>query len=146
MKRRSVLKILVGTILAPIGTIIAEKSKPRKGPPRWKKSTKPVETPTSNNVGDSIDWVLKYAKDARWDIVARAWRIMEEGARNKAMRRRYNMAKVEIYGVEALTDKEYNELAVQAWIDTLTNSNARNPHHRYVEFPGKNKDLDYATT
>lgn len=32
---------------------------------------------TTYEVGSSIDWLLKYARDARWDIVARAMQILE---------------------------------------------------------------------
>lgn len=31
------------------------------------------------DVGNSIDWLLKYARDARWDIVARAMQTLESG-------------------------------------------------------------------
>lgn len=31
------------------------------------------------DVGNAIDWMLKYARDARWDIVARATEVMEAG-------------------------------------------------------------------
>ena len=30
-------------------------------------------------VGDSIDWRLKYAREARWDIVSRAMQVLENG-------------------------------------------------------------------
>ena len=31
-----------------------------------------------NDVESSIDWLLEYCKDARWDLVSRAHKIMEE--------------------------------------------------------------------
>lgn len=31
------------------------------------------------DIGSSIDWLLRYAKDARWDIVSRAISVMEAG-------------------------------------------------------------------
>ena len=31
------------------------------------------------SVGNSIDWLLRYARDARWDVVGRAMRILEAG-------------------------------------------------------------------
>lgn len=37
-----------------------------------------VMVPTYD-VGNSIDWLLKYARDARWDIVARAMQVLESG-------------------------------------------------------------------
>lgn len=33
--------------------------------------------------GNAIDWLLKYAREARWDIVARAMQVMEAGIRKK---------------------------------------------------------------
>jgi hypothetical protein len=37
-----------------------------------------VMVPTYD-VGNSIDWLLKYARDARWDIVGRAMQVLESG-------------------------------------------------------------------
>lgn len=37
-----------------------------------------VTVPTYE-VGNTIDWPLKYARDARWDIVGRAMRVLEAG-------------------------------------------------------------------
>lgn len=34
-----------------------------------------VMVPTYD-IGASIDWLLKYARDARWDVVQRAWEVM----------------------------------------------------------------------
>jgi len=35
------------------------------------------------NVGNAIDWSLRYARDARWDIVTRALEVMEAGVIKK---------------------------------------------------------------
>lgn len=37
-----------------------------------------VNVPTYD-VGNAIDWLLKYARDARWDIVGRAMQVLEAG-------------------------------------------------------------------
>lgn len=37
-----------------------------------------VMVPTFD-VGNAIDWLLKYARDARWDVVSRATEVMEAG-------------------------------------------------------------------
>lgn len=37
-----------------------------------------VMVPTYD-IGNSIDWLLKYAKNARWDIVTRAMQVLESG-------------------------------------------------------------------
>jgi len=37
-----------------------------------------VTVPTYD-VGNSIDWILKYARDARWDIVTRAMQVLQGG-------------------------------------------------------------------
>jgi hypothetical protein len=37
-----------------------------------------VQVPTFE-IGNAIDWLLKYARDARWDIVARAMQVLEAG-------------------------------------------------------------------
>ncbi len=37
-----------------------------------------VTVPTFD-VGSSVDWLLKYAREARWDIVSRAMEVMEAG-------------------------------------------------------------------
>jgi len=42
-----------------------------------------VMVPTYD-VGSSIDWNLKYARDARWDIVGRAMQVLEAGFVRKA--------------------------------------------------------------
>jgi hypothetical protein len=41
-----------------------------------------VQVPTYE-IGNSIDWLLKYARDARWDIVGRAMQAMEAGVVKK---------------------------------------------------------------
>lgn len=42
-----------------------------------------VMVPTYD-VGNSIDWALKYARDARWDVVGRAMQVLEAGFVRKA--------------------------------------------------------------
>lgn len=41
-----------------------------------------VQVPTYD-IGNSIDWLLKYARDARWDIVGRAMQVLEAGFTKK---------------------------------------------------------------
>lgn len=41
-----------------------------------------ISVPTYD-VGSSIDWLLRYAKEARWDIVSRAMQVMEAGVVEK---------------------------------------------------------------
>jgi hypothetical protein len=38
---------------------------------------KDLHCPTS--VGDCIEWMMKYNKDARWDIISRAMNILQKG-------------------------------------------------------------------
>jgi len=38
-----------------------------------------VVTVQTYDVGNSIDWVLKYRREARWNVVARALEVMEAG-------------------------------------------------------------------
>jgi len=42
-----------------------------------------IQVPTYR-VGNSIDWLLQYARDARWDIVSRAIEVLEAGFVKKA--------------------------------------------------------------
>ena len=37
-----------------------------------------VQVPTYE-VGNTIDWLLKYARDARWDVITRAMQVLEAG-------------------------------------------------------------------
>lgn len=38
---------------------------------------------TTYDVGSSIDWLLKYARDARWDVVGRAMQVLESSVVKK---------------------------------------------------------------
>jgi len=38
-------------------------------------------------IANSIDWLLRYAREARWDVVARATQVLEAGLRKEDERR-----------------------------------------------------------
>ncbi len=38
-----------------------------------------LEKVSPNPVSDAVDFMLEHCKNARWDILARAWQIMESG-------------------------------------------------------------------
>ena len=92
MNRREAIKAGIGTIFSwgLLGTLLGTKApaspaKPpvRKGPPRWRlRKWVPKKLPPYD-IGKSVDWMLENCKDARWDIVQRAMKTLEEGFARK---------------------------------------------------------------